>query len=93
MRRQHGVENANDKKKVSIGRRIYRRIKRVIKAKLNWEHHKNTGEPEEVRQIRGKMRESYEAGYRYHQEAVKRDPKLLEWVLRENYLGENGKLP
>ena len=93
LRRQHGVENAIDKKKVSIGRKIYRRIKRVIKAKLNWEHHKNTGEPEEVRQIREKMRESYEAGYRYHQEEVKKDPKLLEWVLRENYLGENGKLP
>ena len=93
LRRQHGVENANDKKKVSIGRRIYRRIKRVIKAKLNWEHHKNTNEPEEIGQIRRKMQESYEAGYRYHQEEVKKDFKLLEWVLRENYLGENGKLP
>jgi hypothetical protein len=39
------------------------------------------------------MQESYEAGYRYHQEEVKRDPKLLEWVLREDYLDENGKLP
>ena len=93
LRRQHGVDNVSDKKKASIGRRIYRRIKRVIKAKLNWEHHKNTGEPEEIRQIREKMRESYEAGYRYHQKEVKRNPKLLEWVLRENYLGENGKLP
>jgi glycosyltransferase involved in cell wall biosynthesis len=92
-REQYGVENATCKKKASIGRRIYRRIKRVIKAKLNWEHHKNTGEPEEVMQIRRKMQESYEAGYRYHQEEVKKDPKLLEWVLRENYLGENGKLP
>ena len=66
LRRQHGVENAIDKKEVSIGRKIYRRIKRVIKAKLNWEHHKNAGEPEEIRQIRRKMQESYEAGYRYH---------------------------
>ena len=39
------------------------------------------------------MGKSYEAGYRYHKEEVKKDPKLLEWVLRENYLGENGKLP
>ena len=93
LRRQHGIENTSDKKKVSIGRRIYRRIRRVIKAKLNWEDHKNTGEPQEVRQIRRKMRKSYEAGYRYHQEEVKKDPKLLEWVLRGNYLGENGKLP
>ena len=93
LRKQYGVENAIDKKKVSIGRRIYRRIKRVMTAKLNWKHHKNVDEPEEVIQIREKMRESCQAGYRYHQEAVKKDPKLLEWVLRENYLGENGKLP
>ena len=93
LRKQHDAGNANDKKKVSIGRKIYRRIKRMIAAKLDWRHNKNADEPEEVRQIRGKMRESYEAGYRYHQEEVKKDPKLLEWVLRENYLGENGKLP
>ena len=24
---------------------------------------------------------------------ISKDQKLLEWVLRENYLGENGKLP
>ena len=92
IRRQHGVENEN-KKKMSIGRRIYRRVKRVITARLNQKRHKNADEPEEVRQIRERMRESYEAGYRYHQEEVKKDAKLLEWVLRENYLGENGKLP
>ena len=92
LRRQYGVENEN-KKKVSIGRRIYRRIKRTITAMLDQKRHKNTDEPEEVRQIREKMRESYEAGYRYHQEEVRKDPNLLEWVLRENYLGENGKLP
>jgi glycosyltransferase involved in cell wall biosynthesis len=93
IRRQYGIENVNDKKKVSIGRRIYRRIKRIITARLDWRHNRNFDEPEAIRQIRRKMRESYEAGYRYHQEEIKRDPKLLEWVLRINYLGENGKLP
>jgi len=93
LRRQHSVENVNDKKKVCIGRKIYRGIKRKVAGGLDWNRHKNSDEPEEVRKIRGKMQESYEAGYRYHQEEVRRDSKLLEWVLRENYLGENGKLP
>ena len=49
--------------------------------------------PTEYDRIRADMQKSSEAGFQYHQEEVKKDPKLLEWVLRENYLGENGKLP
>jgi glycosyltransferase involved in cell wall biosynthesis len=29
---------------------------------------------------------AYDAGYRFHQDAVAGDPALLEWVLREDYL-------
>lgn len=29
---------------------------------------------------------AYDAGYRFHQDAVSGDPALLEWVLRDNYL-------
>ena len=36
--------------------------------------------------------ESYQNGRQFHQEEIINDPKLLEWVLLENYLGENGKL-
>ena len=43
--------------------------------------------------IRKKIEKSYQDGFSFHQKAVKTNPKLLEWVLRENYLGENGKLP
>lgn len=49
--------------------------------------------PTEYDRIRDGMKKGHREGYRYHQEEVKKDPKLLEWVLRENYLGENGKLP
>ena len=49
--------------------------------------------PAEYDRIRADMQKSSEAGFQYHQEEVKKDPKLLEWVLRENYLGGNGKLP
>jgi len=31
-------------------------------------------------------------GFRFHQKEVKRNPKLLKWVLRDNYFGENAKM-
>jgi glycosyltransferase involved in cell wall biosynthesis len=43
--------------------------------------------------IRESVNRAYQVGYHYHQEEVKKDSNLLEWVLRENYRGENAKLP
>ena len=43
--------------------------------------------------IKREIRKSLEKGFTYHQAEVKKDPKLLEWVLRENYMGKNGELP
>lgn len=93
LRKLHSVAYTNDKKKVRIVRRIFSKINSMITAKLNRNHNSNADEPKEIRQIRGKMQESYEKGYYYHQQEVKNNPQLLEWVLRENYLGENGNLP
>lgn len=42
------------------------------------------------RDVKHRIRESYWRGYTYHRSEVKKDPSLLEWVLRESYL-ENGK--
>jgi len=50
-------------------------------------------EPQEILSIREKMDENFQNGYAYHQRMLEEEPKLLEWVLRDNYLGENGKLP
>jgi len=52
-----------------------------------------TGEPRKIVKIKREIRKSSEKGFAYHQAEVKKDPKLLEWVLRENYLGKNGELP
>jgi glycosyltransferase involved in cell wall biosynthesis len=46
----------------------------------------------EVVAIKKKVEESFHAGYTFHQELLKKDPKILEWVLRPNYLGKNGNL-
>ena len=49
--------------------------------------------PTEYDRIRAEERKAHREGFAYHQSEIKRDPKLLEWVLRKNYLGVNGKLP
>ena len=43
--------------------------------------------------IREELALAYKSGYTFHQRMLKEDPKLKEWVLRENYLGDNGKVP
>ena len=45
------------------------------------------------RDIKIKIGQSHEAGMSFHQREVQCDPELLRWVLRKNYLGENGRLP
>ncbi len=47
----------------------------------------------EYNQIRIGMEKCHGEGFDYHRCEVQKDQKLLEWVLRKNYLGENGKLP
>ena len=43
--------------------------------------------------IERKIIKNAEEGFHYHQREVKKNPKLLEWILRKNYLGKNGVLP
>jgi hypothetical protein len=45
---------------------------------------KNVGKP-----IKGDMQKSYRNGYLYHREEVRKDRKLLDWVLKEDYLVAN----
>lgn len=40
-------------------------------------------------EIRNKMDAAYLAGWRFHQEAVRKDPKLLEYVTRDTYISDD----
>ena len=51
------------------------------------------GENSRLAVIRKELALAYKSGYAFHQRMLKVDPKLMEWVLREDYFGENGKLP
>ena len=39
----------------------------------------------EVADVKQRVRESYLAGYEFHQDEVRNDPELLKWVLRPDY--------
>lgn len=96
IRKEHGLDGWNKDPKIMKIKDQFLSYKviQIIKRKLG--NVKNTifyVEPKEIREIREKIRKSWGEGFAFHQRETKNDPKLLEWVLRENYLGENGKLP
>lgn len=91
IRKKYGLDGGD---KAAKNLSVLRKAIRIIRGKLR--NVKNTvfhGEPKEVKKIREKIRKSWEEGFAFHQKETKNDPKLLEWVLRENYLGKDGKLP
>ena len=106
VRQQNGVDRYDEATNTmsflsshAIFRRIrppLGRLKRHILRLLNSSDSLSTTaspEPPEVAAMKSKIEESFHAGYAFHQQSLKTDPKLLEWVLRPNYLGANGKLP
>jgi len=92
IRREHGLEQNNKiiARNISLPRKLFRFIRKKLR---HVEMKIVADEPRNVRRIKKKVEKSYKEGFAYHQNEIKRDPRLLEWVLRENYLHENGKLP
>ncbi len=86
-------ENMPENKRVFVvlgikktGRLIHRLLRQLCRIMFPKEPHK-------VRKIRKIIKKGWKDGFAFHQNEVKKDSKLLEWVLRENYLGKNGELP
>ena len=46
-----------------------------------------------LRSFKIAVRDSYQKGYQFHQEAAALDPLLMEWITREHYRGVNALLP
>ncbi|MFB0566241.1 MAG: glycosyltransferase family 2 protein [Candidatus Aminicenantaceae bacterium] len=96
IRKQHGVGIIESNEKKIVAHKLLLLIKLATLTKRGLKAIASKlipDEPREAREIKEKINRNYEEGYRYHQEAVKSDPRLLEWILREDYLGENGRLP
>lgn len=64
-------------------------IKRLLMSIYSNLVHKEIEADRRKKQIRKRYRE----GFYFHQGEVSQDRTLREWVLRENYLGDNGKIP
>lgn len=52
-----------------------------------------SSDPPEIIDMKIRIEESFYAGYTFHRKLLKKDPKMMEWVLRPDYLGENSNLP
>lgn len=106
MREEHGlvIDNCRNKDGKMESRdnqvsyinmvKIYRLLRRGVSSIKNRAVcYKEKMFPTEYDRIRDGMKKGHREGFAFHQSEVQKDTKLLEWVLRENYLGENGKMP
>lgn len=71
----------------------FRNVLRAVRTLLHKIYCQLSPHLREVEPIKRQGEKSHRNGYDFHQREVANDPKLLEWVLRENYLGKNGELP
>jgi len=71
----------------SFSVRYLRRIAdRIVRSFKHLEHQPFVmAENAEVAAIRQRVYRAYQAGYRFHQSAVRSSPELLSWVLRHDY--------
>ncbi len=92
-RAAHGLDCATGKRQSSGNpvlrylRSCGRRIKRVFGERGTPVNHP------EFEGLREELHRSHAAGREFHQRALSEEPGLLDYVLRDNYLGENGRLP
>jgi len=87
IRRSNRKELARKERFIGTLARLAKGLLNEIKEKVS------LFEPRDVRETRRKIRMNFKKGFSLHQLEVKNNPKLLEWVLRDNYLGQNGRLP
>jgi len=76
-----------------FGRNLLRLLKMWRNTMRSYKRIILSAEPIGVKWLKYKVLKNYQKGFRFHQREVKSDPKVLEWVLRENYLGRKGRLP
>ena len=86
IRRKYGryqQELTQDEKK-NITDFIKRALRLIRKKTINALDSLNIYMPED-RKLKERFQEAYLKGYRFHQKAVKDNPELLKWVLKEDY--------
>jgi glycosyltransferase involved in cell wall biosynthesis len=87
IRREEIGESVDSAKVRSFPMRYARRIADCIVRSLKHLQHQPSvmAETTEVAAIRQGVHRAYQAGYKFHQSAVRSSPELLSWVLRNDY--------
>ena len=87
IRREESSASADSVNMKSFPLRYARRIGgRVVRYLNRWQDHACvTAETAEVATIRHRVHRAYQAGYEFHQRAVRSEPELLAWVIRSDY--------
>ncbi len=67
---------------------VIRRFKRMARLCVNSLSGLGDG-----RRLRERIEASHSAGYAFHQDAALSHEEIMEWVLRENYMGKSGHVP
>jgi len=65
---------------------IYKLTHELNKIRIEIENLRSLiAKPNTQREIEARMKIAYQRGFEFHQKEVNKDPKLLEWVIKENY--------
>lgn len=97
IRRKHGLGPAQGVQLAAprspSAKQLMRTLLGRLKKRLRPHSDTSHSEPEDIAAVRRHIRDCYARGWNFHQRAVATSPALLEYVLRSNYLGNNGQLP
>jgi len=94
VRAAHGLDlrdAVRPKGVLSYAYRYVRACKRCIKRCLFWKVPSTNAQ--KYKEISEELHHSHAQGWAFHRKSLSEDALLLEYVLRDNYLGANGELP
>jgi glycosyltransferase involved in cell wall biosynthesis len=96
IRQEAGIEKAResagpDRKNGKL--REYVKSLASLRGRSAVENPQLTEVENQYQKVKAATGEGFKAGKEFHRAAVENDPALLEYVLRENFLGKNGEIP
>jgi len=95
IRQKHGMDGAEENipdntPQSSLLNKIYGQAKHIVNVLSEIRHCLNSHNREYLK-VKKAAEKSYEEGRIFHQGEVNKNPTLLKYVLRENFMGKNGK--
>lgn len=70
---------------IELLKKVYRKMLSLVLAPVFTEIRKISSEKSKPEYLK-LIERSYNAGFEYHQKEIKRNPELLKWILKDNYM-------